>query len=106
MRSQYVEVRVPRDLLPDVVREILSFAIDPNHVEVVHGDIGQVIMVHPELAEVWYQARQHAEVVPEEPAAEEPAPEPEPEPESVAAPESPKVTETSPSPRKRSTPSA
>ena len=51
----YTEIIVEEGLLPQIVRELTEMAIDQNHVEVTHGVTGRVILVHPELAEAWYQ---------------------------------------------------
>lgn len=53
MRS-YMVISAPEDLLPQVLRELLELAADANYVEVVAGDVGRVIHVHPEVAEAWY----------------------------------------------------
>lgn len=50
---EYITVVVDQDLLPQVAREILSLADDPNQVEVTHGDNGQVLLVEPDLADRW-----------------------------------------------------
>jgi hypothetical protein len=47
-------ISAPEDLLPRVLGELLEIAVDPNSVEVVAGDVGRVIHVHPEVAEAWY----------------------------------------------------
>jgi hypothetical protein len=80
---EYVVVKVPAELLPQVTRELLSFTFKPDLVQVVHGDVGQEIHVHPEVAEAWFQFRN-----PPEPA---PAPAPEPVPPAL-------VTEKPPAP--------
>lgn len=80
---EYTTVVVPADLLPQVVGELLQYAVNPDHVEVVDGVAGREIHAHPEVAEAWYQSKQAAE----EKAAPEPAPAPEPEP--VKEPEKP-----------------
>ena len=52
--QQYMVISAPEDLMPQVLRELLQLASDPNFVEVVAGDVGRVIHVHPEVAEAWY----------------------------------------------------
>jgi|RhiMetStandDraft_8_1073273.scaffolds.fasta_scaffold69914_2 hypothetical protein len=51
---EYMVISAPEDLLPQVLRELLEIAADANFVEVVAGDVGRVIHVHPEVAETWY----------------------------------------------------
>jgi hypothetical protein len=55
LMREYVEVVVEEDLLPQVIRELLAFASNPNLVEVSYGSTGRVILVHPEVADAWYQ---------------------------------------------------
>ena len=50
-----IEISVPADLLPPVVRELLAIASDANQVSVSTGETGPIILVHPDVAEVWYQ---------------------------------------------------
>lgn len=90
---EYVVIAVPQDLLPQVTGEVLSFAADANLVEVVHEGAGQVLHVHPEVAEAWFQARKKVES--ESEAEPGPLPEPAPEPESpaVEVPAAPQPTE-------------
>lgn len=51
----FVEISVPADLLPHVTRDLLAIANDANHVAVSTGEAGPIILVHPDVAEVWYQ---------------------------------------------------
>jgi hypothetical protein len=51
----YTVISVEPDLLPQVIRELLAVAADPNLIEVTDDEFGRVIHVHPEVAEVWYQ---------------------------------------------------
>ena len=55
MRDTFTTISVDPDLLPQVLREILAMATDPNYVEVTDAEHGRVILAHPELAEAWYQ---------------------------------------------------
>jgi len=55
LMREYTEIHVEESLLPQVVRELTQMAVDQNHVEVTHGVTGRVVLVHPELAEFWYQ---------------------------------------------------
>jgi hypothetical protein len=55
MRSEYTTIDVDPDLLGQVLRELFAMATDPNLVEVTDAEFGRVILVHPELAEAWYQ---------------------------------------------------
>lgn len=57
LMHQYTEIIVEEGLLPQVVRELVEMAIDQNHVEVTYGVSGRVILVHPDLAEKWYQLK-------------------------------------------------
>jgi hypothetical protein len=54
---EWTEITVDEDLLSSVVRELLDMAMDPNHVEVVYGQAGRVILAEVHLAEHWYQER-------------------------------------------------
>lgn len=93
---QWVEITVDEDLLVPVVRELLDMAVDPNHVEVIHGDVGRVILAEVHLAEHWFQERLKRDAVDGVPLPEDdlvvssaaevepPSPAPEPVP---AAPE-------------------
>jgi hypothetical protein len=47
-----------QDLMPQILRELLAYAARPDLVEVVHGDGGQEIWAHPDVAEAWYQSTQ------------------------------------------------
>ena len=58
---KYTVVHAPQDLLPQVVGELLSFAANPDLVDVVHGAHGREIHAHPDVAEAWYQARQQVD---------------------------------------------
>lgn len=51
----YLVISVPADLLPQVLRDLLDLAADPNLVEVTDAEMGKVIHAHPQLAEAWYQ---------------------------------------------------
>lgn len=53
--TEYTEIIVEEDILPQVLRELTILAEDQNHVEVTHGVAGRVVLVHPDLAEAWYQ---------------------------------------------------
>lgn len=55
LREEFTEVVVEDDLLPQVVRELTQLAENQNHVEVTHGVNGRVVLVHPVLAELWFQ---------------------------------------------------
>ena len=55
LMREYTEIIVDEGLLPQVVRELVELAENQNHVEVVHGTVGRVILVHPKLAEIWYE---------------------------------------------------
>lgn len=57
MRGQFMEIIVEEGLLPQIVRELVEMAEDQNHVEVTYGVAGRVILVHPGLAEKWYQQK-------------------------------------------------
>ena len=54
---QYTEIIAEEGLLPQVVRELVEMAEDQNHIEVTYGVAGRVILVHPGLAEKWYQQK-------------------------------------------------
>lgn len=83
---EYTVINAPLDLLPQVVGELLSFAANPDLVDVVHGVNGREIHAHPEVAEAWFQARQQTP---------DPEPAPLPMPESAPAP----VAEPAPAPQ-------
>lgn len=68
---QWVEITVGEDLLIPVVRELLDMAADPNQVEVVHGDVGRVILAEVHLAEHWFQERLKRDTVDDVPLPEE-----------------------------------
>ena len=57
LMKEWVEINVDEDLLVPVVRELLDMAVNPNHVEVVYGTAGRVILCEIHLAEHWYQER-------------------------------------------------
>jgi hypothetical protein len=57
LMKEWVEIHVDEDLLIPVVRELLDMAVNPNHVEVVYGTEGRVILAEIHLAEHWYQER-------------------------------------------------
>lgn len=57
LMREWVEITVDEDLLIPVVRELLDMAVNPNHVEVVYGTTGRVILAEVHLAEHWYQER-------------------------------------------------
>lgn len=57
LMKEWVEIHVDEDLLIPVVRELLDMAVNPNHVEVVYGTEGRVILAETHLAEHWYQDR-------------------------------------------------
>ena len=77
--QEYVTVKVPQELLPQVVGELLAFTYNPDYVEVVHGPEGQEILVHPAIADAWFLKHN-----PPEPAPT-PAPEPVPPVEAPVA---------------------
>jgi hypothetical protein len=66
LMREYTEIIVEEDLLPQVVRELVAMATNQNHVEVTHGVSGRVILVHPDLAEQWYQLKTATEDDPDE----------------------------------------
>lgn len=57
LMNEWVEIAVDEDLLVQVVRELLALATNPNHVEVVYGTAGRVILCEVHLADAWYQLR-------------------------------------------------
>ena len=57
LMREWTEITVDEDLLSSVVRELLDMAMDPNHVEVVYGTEGRVILAEVHLAEHWYLER-------------------------------------------------
>lgn len=57
LMREWTEITVEEGLLPSVVRELLDMAVNPNHVEVVYGTAGRVILAEVHLAEHWYQER-------------------------------------------------
>lgn len=57
LMREWVEIHVEEDLLVHVVRELLSLAVNPNHVEVIYGTAGRVILAEIHLADAWYQMR-------------------------------------------------
>lgn len=79
---EFTTISVPPELLPQVLRQLLSSAADPNLVDVNDGPSGRIIRVHPEVANAWY-----SELNPEPTAEPEPEPESEPEPKKVPEPE-------------------
>lgn len=83
---EYTVITVPQDLLPQIVGELLSFAANPDYVEVVDDVVGRVIHAHPQVADAWFEARNKIEDL--EPVAPEPTPEPKatPSPEPEKAP--------------------
>lgn len=81
---EYTVITVPQDLLPQIVGELLSFASNPDYVEVVDGVVGRVIHAHPQVADAWFEARTKIENPEPEP---EPERTPEPLPEPVKTPE-------------------
>ena len=99
LMKEWVEITVDEDLLVPVVRELLDMAANPNHVEVVYGTVGRVILAEAHLAEHWYQERLKREAT-EGPSEEfevvatglevvpvaTPKPDPEPLVESIVAP--------------------
>lgn len=60
--KDYVEISVQPDLLPQVARELLALAADPNHVHSSTGESGPVLLVHPTLAEAWFKTVANEEV--------------------------------------------
>lgn len=54
---EHTVITVPADLLPEVLRQLLEIATDPNLVEVADEERGRVIRAHPDVAEAWYQAK-------------------------------------------------
>jgi hypothetical protein len=104
----WTEITVDEDLLIPVVRELLDMAVNPNQVEVIHGENGRVILVEVHLAEHWYRERlKRDEEVPEEdsrvftqtevvaPAEEIPAPVLSPAPTPAPSASAPKHIEPS-----------
>ena len=75
--KDYVEISVQPDLLPQVARDLLALAADPNHVHSSTGEFGPVLLVHPALAEAWFKTVANEEVEgsiePEAEAPDEPA---------------------------------
>jgi hypothetical protein len=70
---EWTEIVVDEDLIIPVVKELLALAINPNHVEVVYGTTGRVILADVDLAEEWYQSTLKSKsdsAQPEEPAEE------------------------------------
>jgi hypothetical protein len=61
LMRNWTEIVVDETLLIPVLRELLQMAVDPNHVEVVGGANGRVILVETNLAEYWYQHHLDAE---------------------------------------------
>lgn len=57
LMREWTEITVDEDLLIPVVQELLAMAMDPNHVEVVYGVTGRVILAEVHLAEHWYLER-------------------------------------------------
>lgn len=57
LMREWTEITVDEDLLIPVVRELLDMAVNPNHVEVVYGAEGRIILAEVHLAEHWYQER-------------------------------------------------
>lgn len=57
LMREWTEIDVEEDLLVQVVQELLALAADPNHVEVVYGTTGRVILAEVHLAEHWYLER-------------------------------------------------
>jgi hypothetical protein len=55
LMHDWTEITVDESLLIPVVKELLALATDPNHVEVVYGTGGRVILAESNLAERWYQ---------------------------------------------------
>lgn len=54
---EYTTISVdPIDLMPQVLRELLAIATDPNYVEVTDSELGRVIHAHPQVADAWYEA--------------------------------------------------
>lgn len=82
--DEYVVITVPEDLLPQIVRELLGFAVNPDHVVVAHDTYGQTIHAHPAVADAWFLMHN-----PPEPA---PAPAPEPASPVAATPPARKTT--------------
>lgn len=58
MKEKTVIVVEDLELMPQVLRELLAYAARPDLVEVVHGNNGQEIWAHPDVAEAWYQSTQ------------------------------------------------
>lgn len=56
LMRDWTEITVDEGLLSQVVRELLQLTDDPNHVEVVYGTTGRVILADVDLAERWFQA--------------------------------------------------
>lgn len=81
LMRDWTEVVVDEDLLIPVVQELLALATDPNHVEVVYGTTGRVILADVALAETWYQGtlrRQQGTDSPDDTVAEATTSEPQP----------------------------
>lgn len=57
LMREWIEITVDEDLLSSVVRELLDMATDPNHVDVINGPVGRVILAEAHLAHHWYQER-------------------------------------------------
>lgn len=56
LMRDWTEITVDEGLLSQVVRELLELADDPNHVEVVYGTSGRIILADVDLAERWFEA--------------------------------------------------
>lgn len=71
-----IEISVDAGLMPQVTRELLALAWDPDQVQNSYGESGPVLLVDAVVAEAWFTA-----------VTAEPEPEPTPEPEAEVEPE-------------------
>lgn len=107
MNVDHYRMLIPEDMLPDIVGQLLNFAVDPNHVEVVHGDTGREVLVATWVGDAWYAEHlavkklkeEGAQMLPPKPVEEQPA-EPAPEPPATETKSSARTSNKSEDPRK------
>lgn len=65
------EIHVEPALLPQVIGELLQFAVIPDDVQVTDGPQGRLLLVRTEVADAWFDSAQSKEQEPEEQEPEE-----------------------------------
>lgn len=95
-----MEIELPVDLLPQVIRELLSYTDNPDDVQVTDGPNGKLLLVKDSVADEWYNTnlewRQKADDE-EQPPSEEERPEDEEQPVKRKRGRPRKITSATPS---------